>query len=161
MGPQLTFRRCSDNLQSSPEQRQSVGRSQETRGRLYPGGRSSPRHAVNQHFPLGFAAGVGGYFDQQVTNDHGSGDQFGAFRGHMAAVGPSLSYMLKAGAQELNFSARSFHEFDVETGSKETPSSRPSNFSLVITVVDADCAVGHRVREIFCERHSSRIVASF
>ncbi len=70
--------------------------------------------AVNQHFPLGLATGVGGYFNQQVTNDHGSGDQFGAFRGRVAAVGPLLSYALKAGAQEVDFSARWFHEFDVQ-----------------------------------------------
>ncbi len=70
--------------------------------------------AVNEHFPFGLGAGVGGYFYQQVTNDHGSGDQFGAFRGRVAAVGPLLSYALKAGAQEVDFSARWFHEFDVE-----------------------------------------------
>jgi hypothetical protein len=58
-------------------------------------------------------AGVGGYFFQQVTNDHGSGDQFGAFRGRVAAVGALLSYALKAGAQEVDFSARWFHEFAV------------------------------------------------
>jgi hypothetical protein len=70
--------------------------------------------AVNQHFPFGLGAGVGGYFDQQVTDDHGSGDQFGAFRGRVAAVGPLLSYALKAGAQEVDFSARWFHEFAVQ-----------------------------------------------
>jgi hypothetical protein len=70
--------------------------------------------ALNQHFPFGLAAGVGGYFYQQVTNDHGSGDQFGAFRGRVAAVGPLLSYALKAGAQEVDFSARWFHEFAVQ-----------------------------------------------
>jgi len=70
--------------------------------------------ALNQHFPFGLAAGVGGYFYQQVTNDHGSGDKFGAFRGRVAAVGPLLSYALKAGAQEVDFSARWFHEFAVQ-----------------------------------------------
>ena len=70
--------------------------------------------AVNQHFPLGLAAGVGGFFSQQVTNDHGSGDQLGAFRGRVAGVGPLLSYALKAGAQEVDFSARWFHEFAVQ-----------------------------------------------
>ena len=70
--------------------------------------------AVNQHFPLGLAAGVGGYFYQQVTDDHGSGDQLGAFRGRVAAVGPLLSYALKAGAQEVDFSARWFHDFAVQ-----------------------------------------------
>jgi hypothetical protein len=70
--------------------------------------------AVNQHFPFGLAAGVGGYFEQQVTNDHGSGDKLGAFRGRLAAIGPLLSYALKAGAQEVDFSARWFHEFAVQ-----------------------------------------------
>ncbi|HEX3495318.1 MAG TPA: transporter [Methylocella sp.] len=70
--------------------------------------------AVNQHFPLGLAAGVGGFFIQQVTDDHGSGDQLGAFRGRVAAVGPLLSYALKAGAQEVDFSARWFHDFAVQ-----------------------------------------------
>jgi hypothetical protein len=70
--------------------------------------------AVNQHFPLGLAAGVGGYFYQQVTNDHGSGDQLGAFRGRVAAVWPSRSYALKAGAQEIDFSVRWFQEFAVQ-----------------------------------------------
>ena len=70
--------------------------------------------ALNQHFPFGLAAGVGGYYFQQVTNDHGSGAQFGAFRGRVAGVGPLLGYALKAGAQEVNFSARWFHEFAVQ-----------------------------------------------
>jgi hypothetical protein len=70
--------------------------------------------AVNEHFPFGLAAGVGGYFLQQVMDDHGSGDQFGAFRGRVAAVGPLLGYALKVGAQEVDFSARWFHEFDVQ-----------------------------------------------
>jgi hypothetical protein len=70
--------------------------------------------AVNQHLPFGFAAGVGGYFYQQVTDDHGSGDQFGAFRGRVAAIGPLLGYTLKAGAQEVDISARWFHEFAVQ-----------------------------------------------
>ncbi len=69
---------------------------------------------MNEHFPFGLAASVGGYFYQQLRNDHGSGDQFGAFRGPEVAVGPLLSYTLKAGAQEADFSARWFHEFDVE-----------------------------------------------
>jgi hypothetical protein len=62
--------------------------------------------AVNEHLLFGLATGVGGYFLQQVTNDHGSGDQFGAFRGRVAAVGPLLGYALKAGAQEVDFSVR-------------------------------------------------------
>jgi len=32
--------------------------------------------ALNQHFPFGLAAGVGGYFYQQLTGDSGSGAVF-------------------------------------------------------------------------------------
>jgi hypothetical protein len=69
--------------------------------------------ALNEHFPFGLAAGVGGYYYQQLTADGGSGDRIGAFRGRVAAIGPLLSYTFKAGAQELTLSGRWFHEFDV------------------------------------------------
>jgi hypothetical protein len=70
--------------------------------------------ALNQHFPFGLAAGVGGYFYQQLTNDHGSGDTVGSNRGRAAAVGPLISYSFKAGAQQVDLSGRWFHEFAVE-----------------------------------------------
>jgi hypothetical protein len=69
--------------------------------------------ALNEHLPFGLAAGVGGYYYQQVTADGGSGDKIGAFRGRVAAIGPLLSYTIKAGAQEVTLSGRWFHEFDV------------------------------------------------
>ncbi|HUZ90910.1 MAG TPA: transporter [Methylocella sp.] len=69
--------------------------------------------ALNQHLPIGLAAGVGGYFYQQLTADYGSGDTVGSFKGRVAAVGPLLSYSFKAGAQEVDVSARWFHEFAV------------------------------------------------
>jgi hypothetical protein len=65
-----------------------------------------------QHLPFGLAAGVGGYFYQQITNDGGPGDPNGPFRGHVAAIGPIITYTLKAGAQQVDFDARWFHEFD-------------------------------------------------
>jgi hypothetical protein len=67
--------------------------------------------ALNQHFPFGLAAGVGGYFYQQLTNDYGTGDLVGPYRGRVAAVGPLLSYTIKAGDNEVNLSSRWFHEF--------------------------------------------------
>ncbi|WP_187148666.1 SphA family protein [Methylocella silvestris] len=68
--------------------------------------------ALNQHLPFGLAAGVGGYFYQQVTADGGQGDErLGAFKGRVAAVGPLLSYTIKAGEQEVILSSRWFHEF--------------------------------------------------
>jgi hypothetical protein len=70
--------------------------------------------AINQHFPFGLAAGVGGYVYQQITNDGGSGDRIGTFKGRVVAVGPMLSYNIAIGGQQLSLSARWFHEFDVE-----------------------------------------------
>jgi hypothetical protein len=69
--------------------------------------------ALNEHLPFGLAAGVGGYYYQQITPDGGSGNKIGAFRGRVAAIGPLLSYTLKAGAQEITLSGRWFHDFDV------------------------------------------------
>lgn len=69
--------------------------------------------AVNQHLPFGLAAGVGGYYYQQLTNDYGQGDALGPFKGRVTAVGPLLSYTFKAGALEPTLSGRWFHEFDV------------------------------------------------
>ncbi len=42
--------------------------------------------ALNQHFPNGLAAGVGGYFYQQVTDDGGSGNRVGPFRGRVVST---------------------------------------------------------------------------
>jgi len=70
--------------------------------------------ALNQHFPFGLAAEAGGFFYQQITGDYGSGDRVGPFKGRVAAVGPLLSYTFKADEQEVTFSGRWFHEFDVK-----------------------------------------------
>jgi hypothetical protein len=67
--------------------------------------------ALNEHFPFGLAAGVGGY--KQLTPDGGSGDMVGAFRGRVAAIGPLLSYTFREGTQEVTLSGRWFHEFDL------------------------------------------------
>jgi hypothetical protein len=53
--------------------------------------------ALNEHFPFGLAAGVGGY--KQLTPDGGSGDMVGAFRGRVAAIGSLLSYTFMEGTQ--------------------------------------------------------------
>jgi hypothetical protein len=70
--------------------------------------------ALNQHFPFGLAAGVGGYFYQQLTGDSGSGAVLGPFRGRVAAIGPLLSYTLTVDKQSVTLSGRWFHEFDVK-----------------------------------------------
>ncbi len=70
--------------------------------------------ALNQHFPFGLAAGVGGYFYQQLTGDTGPGAVLGSFRGRVAAVGPLLSYTFKVDTQQVTISGRWFHEFDTK-----------------------------------------------
>jgi hypothetical protein len=67
--------------------------------------------ALNQHFPFGLAAGIGGYFLQQVTGDSGPGDYFGAYKGRVAGIGPMLSYTVKVDTQQFTLSGRWFHEF--------------------------------------------------
>lgn len=67
---------------------------------------------ISQHLPFGLAAGVGGYYYQQITNDCGSGDIYGAFRGRVAAIGPITSYTFTVDKQALTLGARWFHEFD-------------------------------------------------
>ncbi|WP_036255748.1 SphA family protein [Methylocapsa acidiphila] len=69
--------------------------------------------ALMEHLPFGLAAGVGGYYYQQVTPDSGSGDRLGAFRGRVASIGPLLTYTFQQGAQQVTVSGRWFHEFDV------------------------------------------------
>jgi hypothetical protein len=86
--------------------------------------------ALNQHFPIGLAAGVGGYFYQQLTNDYGSGDTVGSFKGRVAAVGPLLSYAFKAGEQEVDISGRWFHEFAVENRTRGDAIYTTLNFRL-------------------------------
>lgn len=66
---------------------------------------------LNQHFKNGLAAGVGGYFYQQVTADGGAGALLGPYKGRVAAVGPLLSYTFKAEAQQVTVSGRWFREF--------------------------------------------------
>jgi hypothetical protein len=65
--------------------------------------------ALKQHFANRLAAGVGGYLYQQITDDGGSGDRIGPFRGRDVAAGP----LLESGTQEVTVSGRWFHEFDV------------------------------------------------
>jgi len=70
--------------------------------------------ALNQHFPSGLSVGVGGFFYQQITGDYGSGARLGSFIGRDAGIWPLLAYTLKAGEQEVTFSGKWFHEFDVK-----------------------------------------------
>ena len=86
--------------------------------------------ALNQHFSSGVAAGIGGYFYQQLTSDYGAGDTAGSFKGRVAAIGPLLSYSFKAGDQEVDLSGRWFHEFAVENRAQGDAIYGTINFRL-------------------------------
>jgi hypothetical protein len=70
--------------------------------------------ALNLHFPFGLAAGVGGYFYQQLTGGSGSGAVLGPFRGRVASVGPLLAYTFNVDTQQVTISGRWFREFDAK-----------------------------------------------
>jgi hypothetical protein len=70
--------------------------------------------AINQHLANGFTFGAGGYFYQQISDDAGSGDLVGPFRGRVAAIGPMIGDTFKVGETPVTVGARWFHEFDVD-----------------------------------------------
>ncbi|MCL2452618.1 MAG: transporter, partial [Alphaproteobacteria bacterium] len=82
--------------------------------------------ALAEHLPFGLMVGVGGYFDQQITDDSGSGDIFGPNRARIASVGPLLSYSFKAEGQQVDVSARWFREFAAQ--------NRPQGDTFITTL---------------------------
>lgn len=70
--------------------------------------------AINQHLANGLSFGVGGYWYQQITDDGGSGNRIGPFKGMVVALGPMIGYTFKAGEIPISLSAKWFHEFDTE-----------------------------------------------
>jgi len=70
--------------------------------------------SLTQHFPNGWAVGVGGYHYQQLTGDSGAGAILGDFEGSASAFGPMASYTFKVGPAPVQISAKWFHEFHTE-----------------------------------------------
>lgn len=70
--------------------------------------------AINQHFANGFTLGLGGYWYQQISDDGGTGNRIGPFKGRVLALGPLIGYTIKAGEIPISLSGRWFHEFDTE-----------------------------------------------
>lgn len=70
--------------------------------------------SMTQHFPNGWALGVGGYHYQQLTADSGTGAVLGDFEGRVSAIGPIASYTFMVGRAPVQLSARWFHEFSAE-----------------------------------------------
>ena len=70
--------------------------------------------AVMQHLSKAFAAGVAGYYYNQVTGDSGAGAVLGPFKGEVTAIGPNLTYNFQMGTVPVFTSARWLHEFDAK-----------------------------------------------
>lgn len=70
--------------------------------------------SMTQHFPNGWALGLGGYHYQQLTGDSGTGARLGDFEGRVSAIGPMASYTFMVGPAPIQLSARWFHEFGTE-----------------------------------------------
>lgn len=63
-----------------------------------------------QHLPNGLAAGLVGYYFQQLTDDSGS-DLLGGYKGRVAALGPEIGYQFQAGGRTMGLDLRWYHEF--------------------------------------------------
>lgn len=70
-----------------------------------------------QHFPLwgGLAgAGLTGFWYQQISDDSGSGANFGGFRARALGIGPVVSYTGKLGSNDLVAEFKWLHESGVK-----------------------------------------------
>ena len=73
--------------------------------------------SAQQLLPLGkglIGLGVEGFYQQQITDDSGSGATLGGFRGRTAGVGPVLSYILPVGDSTFVTEARWLPELDTK-----------------------------------------------
>jgi opacity protein-like surface antigen len=102
--------------------------------------------ALIQHFKLQskaveeFQAGVGGYVYQQLTDDGGSGDRVGPFRGRTVALGPIVGYTFEVGETPITVNARWFHEFEVENRVKGDSGFLTMSLPLQVYVAEAAAA---------------------
>jgi hypothetical protein len=70
--------------------------------------------AVVKNFSQSFAAGINGYYYQQLTDDGGSGKSplLGGFRGEVAAIGATATYNFLVGMTPVSTQVRYYHEFE-------------------------------------------------
>jgi len=71
-------------------------------------------YVLNRFFSESFAVGLQGFFLKQITGDHGSGAQLGAFKAEAAGIGPALLWSKDFGHQNVTFIAKWLHEFHAE-----------------------------------------------
>jgi opacity protein-like surface antigen len=84
--------------------------------------------------------GVGGYVYQQVTNDSGSGDKVGPFRGRTVAAGPIVGFTFMAGKTPVSVNAEWFHEFEVENRLKGNAAFLTMSVPLQVYAAEAAAA---------------------
>jgi hypothetical protein len=68
---------------------------------------------AGQHFTKWLAAGLAGYFYQQVTGDSGAGARLGAFQGQALAIGPCISLNGTIGKHPIGANIRYYNELTV------------------------------------------------
>jgi len=66
--------------------------------------------AYRQHLPSGLAAGLAGYYFQQLTPDSGS-SLLGDYKGRVAGIGPEIGYQFKAAGRTMGIDFRWYYEF--------------------------------------------------
>jgi hypothetical protein len=70
--------------------------------------------AAVQHFTKNFAAGVAGFYYQQVTGDSGAGAVLGDFKGRVTSLGPVVTYNFNVGKIPVSTQLVWMHDLDVK-----------------------------------------------
>ena len=68
--------------------------------------------SVSKYITKEFSLGVVGYFDQQFSDDSGSGARLGPNRGRVAGLGGTLGYNFVVGTVPISTRVKVFREFD-------------------------------------------------
>ena len=67
--------------------------------------------SVSQFVSQSWQVGIAGYVYYQLTADSGSGDNVGAFKSRVSAIGPQIGYLFKMNGNEAYINLRTYKEF--------------------------------------------------
>jgi len=67
--------------------------------------------SVSQFVSQSWQVGIAGYVYYQLTADSGSGDNVGAFKSQVAAIGPQIGYLFKMNGNEAYINLRAYKEY--------------------------------------------------
>ncbi|QWE19876.1 transporter [Polynucleobacter sp. AP-Kolm-20A-A1] len=67
--------------------------------------------SISQFVSQSWQVGIAGYVYYQLTADTGSGDNVGAFKSRVSAVGPQIGYLFNIGAKQAYINVRAYKEF--------------------------------------------------